>query len=280
MATYEVAPEIVAFYAKSHDEANRLSATPDGRLEMVRTQELLRRHLPPAPATVLDVGGGRAAHARWLAADGYHVHLVDPVQRHLDEARAVGCTVELGDARSLTADDASYDVALLLGPLYHLRDRHERLSALTEARRVLRPGGLLAVAAINRYAPLLEQAATATLADERVRTAVATVLTTGWHDGKRGFTASYFHTATELADELADADFAEPAARGIEGPAWALLKATQHSVGSFPLDSSLLAAAVEAARLAEPYPELLAAGSHLLATARRQPGRYEGGQHT
>ncbi|MFI8308933.1 class I SAM-dependent methyltransferase [Streptomyces sp. NPDC085927] len=70
---------------------------------MVRIRELLSRSLPLAPATVLDVGGGPGAHARWLTAEGYHVHLVDPVQRHLDQAAKAGCTVEFGDARALTA---------------------------------------------------------------------------------------------------------------------------------------------------------------------------------
>ncbi|MGI8334417.1 hypothetical protein ACRYCC_31080 [Actinomadura scrupuli] len=53
-------------------------------------------------------------------SDGYTVHLVDPVERHLRQALASsGCTTELGDARALTAAGSSYDSVLLLGPLYH-----------------------------------------------------------------------------------------------------------------------------------------------------------------
>src|SRR5207247_3857740 len=47
------------------------------RIEFARTKELLDRHLPPAPATVLDVGGGPGVYAEWLAERGYRVHLVD-----------------------------------------------------------------------------------------------------------------------------------------------------------------------------------------------------------
>lgn len=83
MMTPEVAPEIVRFYSESIDEADRLSTTADGHLELVRPQELLRRHLPPPPARILDVGGGPGVHARWLVADGYDVHVVDPIPRHL-----------------------------------------------------------------------------------------------------------------------------------------------------------------------------------------------------
>ncbi|MDP9363603.1 MAG: class I SAM-dependent methyltransferase [Chloroflexota bacterium] len=52
-------------------------------LVLVRTRELLRRYLPPAPADVLDVGGGAGVYAAWLAAAGYHVHLIDPVPLHV-----------------------------------------------------------------------------------------------------------------------------------------------------------------------------------------------------
>src|SRR6266705_6060083 len=56
-------------------------------LERVRTQELILRRLPPAPAVVLDVGGGAGAYAFWLAELGYQVHLVDAAPRLIDEAR-------------------------------------------------------------------------------------------------------------------------------------------------------------------------------------------------
>jgi ubiquinone/menaquinone biosynthesis C-methylase UbiE len=46
-----------------------------------------------------------------------------------------------GDARELDLADASVDAVLLLGPLYHLRQRSDRVRALAEARRVVRPGG-------------------------------------------------------------------------------------------------------------------------------------------
>lgn len=100
-------------------------------------------------------------HARWLAADGYEVHLVDPVPAHVEAAAALpGVSAELGDARQLSAQDRSADVVLLLGPLYHLTEPADRARALTEAQRVLRPGGLVAAAAISRYLSLLEAGTT------------------------------------------------------------------------------------------------------------------------
>jgi SAM-dependent methyltransferase len=273
MTNPAVAPGILDFYAKTIDESTRLSGSADGRLEMVRTQELLRRHLPAAPAGVLDVGGGPGVHAAWLVADGYAVHLVDPVRRHVEQARESGCTVELGDARNLSAGDASYDVVLVMGPLYHLVDAADRHRALAEACRVVRPGGLVAAAGINQYASLFEHTAYAHLDREPIRANIEKILATHVHDGKRGFTEAYFHSPQLLEREMREAGLHTVTVYGVEGPAWSLLKATEQYAGEPVADSPLFASALTAARLAEPYPELLAASSHLLAVGTKAAPR-------
>jgi ubiquinone/menaquinone biosynthesis C-methylase UbiE len=266
----QLAENIARFYGELYDEDARLTSSADGRLELMRTQELLRRFLPAAPARVLDVGGGTGVHARWLVQDGYHVDLVDPVPRHVQQAARV-CDATLGDARKLAAADASYDVVQLLGPLYHLPDPQDRKQALAEAVRVLRPGGLLAAAAINRYASVFEHTAYAQLHRERLTGSIASILATAVHDGRRGFTIAYFHRADELVGELEDAGLTDVRVFAVEGPAWSLLKAVEQQTGQ-PPGEDLFAAALTAARLAEPYPELLAAASHLLAVGRAPGG--------
>jgi hypothetical protein len=67
---------LVGFYTREYRESARLQR-PSNRLEVFRTRELLRDRLPAPPAGILDVGGGTAVYARWLAADGYDVTLVD-----------------------------------------------------------------------------------------------------------------------------------------------------------------------------------------------------------
>ena len=66
--------EDIAAYCGEGKERVRLTSG-SGRLELLRTQELLARYLPPAPAIVLDVGGGPGVYALPLAAQGYDVHL-------------------------------------------------------------------------------------------------------------------------------------------------------------------------------------------------------------
>jgi len=83
----ELDPLIMAFHRDRYDEDARLTRSRHGQLEFLRTQQLLRRRLPPPPARILDVGGGTGIHARWLAAAGYTVHLIDPVPGHVERAR-------------------------------------------------------------------------------------------------------------------------------------------------------------------------------------------------
>jgi 2-polyprenyl-3-methyl-5-hydroxy-6-metoxy-1,4-benzoquinol methylase len=105
--------DISAHYADGR-EASRLTRSAHGRLEFVRTQELVRRALPPPPARVLDVGGGTGVHAHWLAEDGYVVQVVDLVAHHVETASALpGVTAEVGDVRSLATPTGTVDVVLL-----------------------------------------------------------------------------------------------------------------------------------------------------------------------
>ncbi|MFE5597452.1 class I SAM-dependent methyltransferase [Streptomyces sp. NPDC056549] len=272
-----VRPEIIDFYTRS-DEAARLHTTATGALELTRTQELLRRHLPPAPARVLDVGGGPGAHARWLAADGYLVHVVDPVPKHVRQAAALDhVTAELGDARHLTALTGTYDVVLLLGPLYHLHGKADRLSALTEAARVVRPGGLIAAAAISRYSPLLDYIATTGITEPAIQNGVRDTLDQGRYAGQRGFTVAYFQTATELCTEVTQAGLTKPTVYGIEGPGWAAVKAIEKYTDTNLLGTDMYDAALAAARIADPHPALTDASAHILAIANA-PGRAQTGK--
>lgn len=129
---------IQAYDGGEFDEAVRLTTrSAQGRLEHARTQELVRELVPPG-SRVLDIGGATGIHALPLAADGYDVHLIDPVAAQIEAARAQGIrAAAVGDARDLPFGDAEFDAALLLGPLYHLAAPSDRLRALTEARRAV-----------------------------------------------------------------------------------------------------------------------------------------------
>ena len=272
MADHErLDPEIAGHYAEV-PERDRLGPFS---LERVRTWELLVRHLPPAPAVVLDVGGAAGVYALPLAARGYQVHLVDPVAVHLEQALhasgeqpqspLAGATV--GDARRLEWPDDAAAAVLLLGPLYHLTDRADRVRALAEARRVLRPGGVLAAAAISRFASTCDGLLRGSLDDPAFEAIAERDLRDGQHRNPTGrpewFTTAYFHLPGELAGEVAEAGLRLQALLAIEGPAWMLPDIEQRLA-----DPARRETVLRAIRRVETEPSLLGASSHLLAVAR------------
>src|SRR6476659_1204461 len=149
----DVDARIQTYYAQQFTEAERLTMrSAQGRLELERVQELIGARIG-AGSRILDIGGATGVHAAPLAALGHEVVLVDPVPEQVREAARHG-TFEavVGDARALEFADDEFDVALVFGPIYHLATREDRLLALREAHRVVRPGGWVFVAAIPRFA--------------------------------------------------------------------------------------------------------------------------------
>jgi ubiquinone/menaquinone biosynthesis C-methylase UbiE len=223
-------PEEIESHYQQAKESERLSRDR-GEFERPRTQNILARNLPPVPATVLDIGGAAGVYAFPLAKQGYGVHLIDPVELHLNQPRdyALSSGVMLkstshGDARRLDIPSGTADAILLLGPLYHLVECSDRLKALREAHRLLKPGGVLFAAAISRFASLMDGLASGFFQDAEFRKIVAADLASGQHRNPTGnpyyFTTSYFHRPEDLADEVRSAGFDDVETLAIEGPAW------------------------------------------------------------
>lgn len=261
-------PDVLRYYERG-GERDRLTEGR-GRLEFLRTQDILRRHLPPAPARVLDVGGGMGVHAEWLAADGYAVHLVDPVPSHVEAAgRLPGVTAELGDARSLLLQDGSFDAVLMLGPLYHLTDRADRVRAFAEAGRVVRPGGLVAGAAISRFASMHDILRLGVEGDPRIARAVEIDVATGQHrnpvEDNWFFTTAYFHLPDDLAAEAVDAGLDLDGVLAIEGVPTFIA-----TIDETVEDPARLAVLMRWLTTVEREPSLLGGSSHLMVLARRR----------
>ena len=219
---------ILSYYER-FDEADRL-ARGGGLLEFARMQELIRRFLPSPPRVLLDVGGGPGRYSCWLAQKGYEVHLVDPVEKHVKQARKASesqpshplASVTQGDARSLSHSEGSADAILLMGPLYHLTVRDQRLSALREAHRVLKPGGLLVAKAINRFASLLDGLRRGYIDDPEFATILRRDLDEGQHRGHPNevsyFTMAFFHRPEDLEGEVFEAGFDQLGLYSVQGP--------------------------------------------------------------
>jgi ubiquinone/menaquinone biosynthesis C-methylase UbiE len=269
----EFDPAIRAYYDQAPEEA-RLESGPF-QLEALRTRELIERHAPRPPATVLDIGGAAGAYAAWLAGAGYTVHLVDAVPRLVAEARRRSATLshpiascEVGDARALSFPTASADIVLLLGPLYHLTVAADRSRSLAEAARVLRSGGLLFAAAISRFASALDGLSRDLFEDSRFTDIVEQDLRDGQHRNPTEradyFTTAYFHRPDELRAEVAQAALVVEGLYGLEGPAWILSDFAERWS-----DARRRSDVVRVARALESEPSLLGVSAHLLVVARK-----------
>ncbi|MBT8203395.1 MAG: class I SAM-dependent methyltransferase [Acidimicrobiia bacterium] len=264
-------PEEILSHYDAIEEGNRLQSG-DGRLEMARTRLLLTRYLPDPPAVVLDIGGGPGTHAIWLAELGHQVHLRDIIPKHIDQAIAAATTplasAAVGDARRLDFADGSADAVLLLGPLYHLTTATDRLAALGEARRVLPPGGLIAAAAISRFASALDGQWRNFVADPAFFERVTRTLADGQHrnptDDPSYFTTAYFHRPDELAGELAAAGFTDVRVEPVEGIGWIMPDFDARWADPDARDTIL-----ELIEHTAGVPELLGVSQHLLAFGRR-----------
>jgi ubiquinone/menaquinone biosynthesis C-methylase UbiE len=265
--------EIEAHYLEG-GESERLS-NEWGELERLRTQAILARHLPSAPAVILDVGGGAGAYALPLAKQGYEVHLIDPVELHLEQARTYAqasgialASITQGDARHLDFPASSADAVLLLGPLYHLVERSDRLQALLEARRVLKPQSVLFAASISRFASLIDGLSRGFFQAAEFRKIIEADLTHGLHRNPTNqpayFTSAYFHRPEEFAAEVGGAGFGDIQILAIEGPAWS----TTQFRDAWN-DAAQRQKLMEFLSLIEAEPSIQGASAHVMAVAFR-----------
>lgn len=139
-------------YYNHYDEEGRLLYR-HGQVEYITTQKYIHRCIEACSAgKILEVGAGTGRYSVSLAREGFQVtavelvaHNIDQLKRKLDGSEKI--TVLQGNALDLSAfDDGSFDITLVLGPMYHLYSKQEKVQALSEAVRVTKQGGYILVA--------------------------------------------------------------------------------------------------------------------------------------
>ena len=154
--------EIEQYYNKFNEDKRLLSR--HGRVEFYVTYTYIQRHLSAvlderkcakSDIKIMDIGAGTGAYCIPLADEGYTVSAVEMVKHNLGILKKKTTLVDArqGNACNMKkyADD-TFDVTLLFGPMYHLFSHEDKIKALSEAKRITKPGGVIFVAYVmNEY---------------------------------------------------------------------------------------------------------------------------------
>lgn len=140
-----------SFY-NSYDEDGRL-LLQHGQVEYITTQKYIHDCLGDNNAArILEIGAGTGRYSVTLAKEGYSVTAVELIEHNIEVLKgklngSEDITVIQGNAKDLSfLGDDSFDLTLLLGPMYHLYTKENKILALSEAVRVTKPGGYILVA--------------------------------------------------------------------------------------------------------------------------------------
>ena len=139
-----------SYYSNDCDEDSRL-LSKHGSVEFLTTINYVEKFLKPG-SSILEIGAGTGRYSLYFADKGYKVNAIEFVQNNVDILKShikenMNINAEQGDALDLSRfEDNSFDITLVLGPLYHLYTDEDINKAIEEAIRVTKKGGILALA--------------------------------------------------------------------------------------------------------------------------------------
>lgn len=148
--------EIIRQFYYQADEDSRLERSRHGQLEYAVTMHYIHRFVSPG-TSVLEVGAGTGRYSIALAKEGMRVTAVELVESNLDVLREKSKGMERlasyqGDAVDLSAfADQTFDMTLVLGPLYHLYEKEDIDKAIDEAIRVTKKNGVILFAFLSVF---------------------------------------------------------------------------------------------------------------------------------
>jgi ubiquinone/menaquinone biosynthesis C-methylase UbiE len=244
-------------------------------LEFMRRKDIISRYLESDNMSILDIGGATGAFSFWLAEQGHDVSLIDFVDKHIEIARqheidkGIRLTsAVVGDARELPFEDNTFDLVLLMGSLYHLTNKSDRLKSLEEAYRVLKPNGRIVCETISRYASMFDGFIFGLVDDPEFIPILQRDIKTGCHkdtsSSKKYFTDGHFHHPEELVNELQEARFVFEDIIAVTSFANAI-----QGIKSKLEDVNYLNTLLDTIKLVEKEPSLMGISSHYMGIGKK-----------
>lgn len=263
----------VSDYYTTHDEKNRLNKR-EGILEKIRTKEIISRYLHRKNLNIADIGGGTGEYSVWLKKLGHKVSLIDLTPDHIKAAlttcKSEGIEldyVSTGNSLNTNLHSDQFDIVLMLGPLYHLINRDERIRSLKEGYRVLKNDGILICSTIGRYTVMMYGYLYNSIDDPDFQLIVEKVLSGGIHRNANVtdfFTDSYFHRIHDLEDEVREAGLNIQKSIGIEGPFWIV-----DDIEKRCNDISKLNVMLKLIKMIESKRDIIGASKHYIVVAKK-----------
>jgi ubiquinone/menaquinone biosynthesis C-methylase UbiE len=245
------------------------------KLEGIRTKEIISRYLAHPPMQIADIGGAAGFYAFWLQAMGHQVSLVDLTPRNIelanDQSLKTGIRLakcQTGDATNLPFDDEQFDLVLLMGPLYHLTEKTERIKALSEAKRIVKKGGFVLAAVISRYGSLFDGFKRDLIMDDEFEKILVNDLKTGVHLNETGnpeyFTTAYFHSPAEIEGEVVEAGLTLDQLLPVESFGWIVDDFAKKSG-----DDAYMKKLLRIINVVEKNEDLVAMSPHIIAVIKK-----------
>lgn len=152
--------QLLTQYYTNYDEDNRL-LSKHGQVEYLTTMRYIEKYLRPG-MRILEIGAATGRYSHALARQGWQVDAVELIQHNIDifnrnTQPGERVRIRQGNATDLSfLPDDTYDITLLLGPMYHLFTPEDQSKALREALRVTKKGGLLFAAYCGNEATMVQ----------------------------------------------------------------------------------------------------------------------------
>ncbi|MGF7045571.1 SAM-dependent methyltransferase [Paenibacillus sp. DS2015] len=216
--------QIVRDYYDNHAEGEweRLN-DPYSMIEYMSTLHLFHKYLP-STGHICDIGSGPGKYSIELLKRGYQVSLFEISQQELDLAsnkiNELGLKAEAyicEDAIHLDVlNAATYDAALVMGPLYHLHDEQDRANVIRNTASIVKKQGIAIFTFINTWGALKAGVTEFSDTYKDIRN-VYEYLETQKLDENRGFTECYFSTPISALEEIKNNGFDIISYAGVEG---------------------------------------------------------------